>query len=538
MKCIFELGNFFFKSLGTGVVKTISPIEENLIIKIFTLLSLFILLTQNIKSQSNLESIIHQKKRIEFEIKYLDRSFWTSSNNQNLILIQDQETGKKLNWKINTYSRELEKIKDTIFQLDRSFSLTKIISEKSSFKLFFKKNYSNEKNYLIINYLPSSNLIEIKEIILPLSLNITNILMLEDKLVFSSKMKNGKNLLSIYNLNKNQLVNIYEYLYRDKNILKLKKVNSNYFSAITSERSKNNLKKIEREIYNLEGEKIYSYQIESNNHSIVDTKILDYKNISYSVSLFGNKNSNESIGIQIDKFRYDSLISTQKKYFLEINLIKDFMMMEKKNLTKKINKKNISNSKFGYELYLDTIFIENNNLYFSIESIKADYSNDGFSNYSYIPFYNTYSGTYDRKINPNFGGYSHDINLFMKFNLNGRLIWSSISKMNSFNTFSNRAYNNYILNENKLISFYVNKGEISYTESLFDGINKTSKIGLNMISKEDIKISNETNPEGTFHWYSNNYYTIGVQKIKNNKAIQKKNKRIFYITNFEIRNKN
>ena len=84
------------------------------------------------------------------------------------------------------------------------------------------------------------------------------------------------------------------------------------------------------------------------------------------VSLFGNKNSNESIGIQIDKFRYDSLISTQKKYFLEINLIKDFMMMEKKNLTKKINKKNISNSKFGYELYLDTIFIENNNLYFSI----------------------------------------------------------------------------------------------------------------------------------------------------------------------------
>ena len=117
-----------------------------------------------------------------------------------MILIQDQETGKKLNWKINTYSRELEKIKDTIFQLDRSFSLTKIISEKSSFKLFFKKNYSNEKNYLIINYLPSSNLIEIKEIILPLSLNITNILMLEDKLVFSSKMKN-ENILLFYEEN-------------------------------------------------------------------------------------------------------------------------------------------------------------------------------------------------------------------------------------------------------------------------------------------------------------------------------------------------
>ena len=124
----------------------------------------------------------------------------------------------------------------------------------------------------------------------------------------------------------------------------------------------------------------------------------------------------------------------------------------------------------------------------------------------------------------------------MKFNLDGKLIWSSISKMNNFNTFSNKAYNNYILNENKLISFYINKGEISYTESLFNGINKTFKIDLNLIEAEDIKISNETNPEGTFHWYLNNYYTIGVQKIKNNKALEKKNKRVFYITNFEIRN--
>ena len=86
--------DFFFKSLGTGVVKTISPIEENLITKIFTLLTVFILITQNIKSQSNLESILHQKKRIEFEIKYLDRSYWTSSNNDNLIASVSSATFK------------------------------------------------------------------------------------------------------------------------------------------------------------------------------------------------------------------------------------------------------------------------------------------------------------------------------------------------------------------------------------------------------------------------------------------------------------
>ena len=64
-----------------------------------------------------------------------------------------------------------------------------------------------------------------------------------------------------------------------------------------------NLKNIERELYNLEGEKINTFIISSKDHSIFDTKILDINDISYSISLFGNKNSNEAIGIQIDKFK-------------------------------------------------------------------------------------------------------------------------------------------------------------------------------------------------------------------------------------------
>ena len=415
----------------------------------------------------------------------------------------------------------------------------KIISEKSSFKLLFKKNYSNEKIYLIINYSPLTNSIIIKEIKFPLSLQITNILTFEDKIVFSSKMKNGKNLLSIYNLKKNQLFNIYEYMYQEKNILKINKLYSNLFYVLTSERNKYNFKNIEREVYNLDGEKINTFLINSKEHSIVDTKILDIDNISYSISLFGNKNSNEAIGIQFDKFKFDSLLVSSRIYFLEINTVVNFMSNEK-NIIKKLNSNKISKIKLGYELYVDTIFLENNNLNFSIESIKANYNNDGFSNYSYIPFYNTYSGTYDRKINPNFGGYSHDINFFMKYDLKGELIWNTISKMNSFKTFYNKPYNNYILNENDLFSFYTNKGEISFTKYSFYSIkeNETVKIDLDLVSDEDIMISTETNPEGTFHWYSNNYYTIGVQRIRNKKEGEKKNKRVFFITNFEIRNKN
>ena len=73
----------FLISLGIGVDKTISPREDNLIIKIFIVSFFSLLPLNNLISQSNLDSIINQKKRIQFEIKELDRNFYTKSNNNN-----------------------------------------------------------------------------------------------------------------------------------------------------------------------------------------------------------------------------------------------------------------------------------------------------------------------------------------------------------------------------------------------------------------------------------------------------------------------
>ena len=104
MKCISLSGYLFFKSLGTGVERTTSPNEENLIINIFKLFSIYFILLiifpiSSIKSQDNLETIVDQKKRIEFEIDYLSRNYWISSNNDNLLLVRDYETGKELSRK-------------------------------------------------------------------------------------------------------------------------------------------------------------------------------------------------------------------------------------------------------------------------------------------------------------------------------------------------------------------------------------------------------------------------------------------------------
>ena len=82
--------------------------------------------TGSIKSQDNLETIVDQKKRIEFEIDYLSRNYWISSNNDNLLLVRDYETGKELDWKISLLNKKLNIEKDTILNLDRSYNILKI----------------------------------------------------------------------------------------------------------------------------------------------------------------------------------------------------------------------------------------------------------------------------------------------------------------------------------------------------------------------------------------------------------------------------
>ncbi len=481
----------------------------------------------NLISQSNLDSIINQKKRIQFEIKELDRNFYTKSNNNNLIVIKDIETGRNLNWEIKIYDRDLNLINDTIFELDRSYVIHKIHSEKNNYEILFKKNYSNEKEYLYLSYNTKSNKIQIKEINFPLSIRISNTLLFKESIVFFGNLKNGKSLVGIYNLSNRQLKNIYEYLYYDNDIINIYKNRDESFYVLIANRGKNGNEIIEKKSYNLKGEEIDFYAIESENHSIIESRIYSQNNKEIFLSLFGNKNSKEAIGFQIDLLENGYLSNKKKIYFLEIKSISDFFKEFKKDISRKIEKQEISKIKLGYEFYVDTLFLLNDEVHFSVESIKPNFSNDGFSNYSYMPFYNTYSGTYDNKVNPKFGGYSHEINFYVKTDLKGNPILSAITDINSLNTFYKLPYKNYIIDKNNLIEFYVNKGIINISKNDFDNKSKIeSSINLKSNNNEVI-IKTETNPEGTYLWYENNYYSYGVQRLK-------KNKRVFFISNFEI----
>ena len=137
MKCISDLGNFSFNNLGTGVERTTSPSDENRITKIFILIIIFFLSNLNLKSQNKLDSIVYQKKRIEFEISDMDRNFWIKESKKNFLILKDEENGKNLNWYFKFYNQKLNLINDTIIFLDRSYSLKKISSNKDYYNFFF-----------------------------------------------------------------------------------------------------------------------------------------------------------------------------------------------------------------------------------------------------------------------------------------------------------------------------------------------------------------------------------------------------------------
>ncbi len=493
-------------------------------IKIFNTLFLLLisnLLTlSNLKSQDNLESIIDQKKRIEFEIDFLNRNNYLSVSKNHIFLLRENESEKDLKWNIKLLDYNFKPINDTTISLDRSYFINKIDEYDGDFHLFFKRNYSNDKKYLIIKYSSQKGNIIYQEMNFPLSLEVKKVLYFKKYVVFLSKTNNSKNLISIYNIDNNQLNNIYEFMNFDKNVLKINKINSSSFGVIISENNSNGLKVISRSIYDLNGNSRDKIRIENKDFSVIETRFLENK---YAISILSNKRSKESVGIQFNKLD-DNLLVNEKVHLFE-NL---------KSLTTLTNNKKTKRSKFriGELFYIDSLSIYNNKILLTIESLKSDDNNDSFSNYQYIPFYNTYSGTYDRKINPRFGGYLHNYFMILSFNYNGEIERSIAKKIDHLQTFDKKIYVKYIFGNDYHLSSYVNKGKIFITKHFNKIVAEDKEYTYDIETFDnETTIKTETNPEGTYHLGNKLFISYGIQNIK---KINNDRKRVFFINKIEI----
>ena len=183
----------------------------------------------DLKSYSNLDTIIYQKKRIEFEVEFLNRNYWVESNLNELLLIKDYETGKNIRWDFIIYNKKLNEIYNTKILMDRSFTLYKKQSENKDFNILYKKEYSNEKEYLLIKVRSESSKITQYNIKLPISSTILDFIILDDLFIFSSTTKKGEYLLSIYNTKNKRYKNLHASLNINEKIISINKINAYRF---------------------------------------------------------------------------------------------------------------------------------------------------------------------------------------------------------------------------------------------------------------------------------------------------------------------
>ena len=434
--------------------------------------------------------------------------------------MRENESGKDIKWNFKLLDYNFKSVNDTTISLERSYFISEIEEFEDDFYLLFKRDYSNDKKYLVIKYSSEKRNLIFKEINFPLSLQVEKVLYFKDYFVFLSKTNNSQNLISIYNTKNNQLKNIYEFMNYDKTILKINKINQSTFGVFVSENNLNGLKVISRNIYDLSGYSNNKILIENRDFSIIETKFFENK---YALSILSNKKSRESVGIQFNELD-DNSVKSQKVYYFE-NL---------KSLIDLTNYKKNKKIRIREEFYLDSILTYNNKILLTMESLKSDRNNDSFSNYQYIPFYNTYSGTYDKKINPKFGGFVHNYYLILSFGYDGRLCRTQAKKINELQTFEKKKYVKYIFEDDYYISIYINKGKIFISKNLnkITAENKDYIYDIEGFDNETI-INTETNPEGTYHLKNKEFLTYGIQNIK---KIDNNRKRVFYINKIEIIN--
>ena len=519
--------------------------EEKRIINIFNILSniknsnifyFFLLLTisysNDLKSYINLDSIIQQKKRIEFEVEFLNRNYWVESNSKELLLIRDYETGKDIKWDFSIFNRNLNKHFKKEIEIDRSYTLLKKKSENNNFNILFKKEYSNEKEYMLTKINSDSSKILRYEIKLPISLSIIDFIIYNNVIVFSSSNKKGENLLNIYNIRNKRFKNLYASLKTNEKVLKIKKINQSIFEIIVISENFDKSNLISKRRYNINGNEIDRIQFSIENKHIINGNFYNIDNNKIiGIGLYALKNSNDAIGIYISSFSDNKLEYLKNYNFFELpNFYNDDKTYLKKNILKKIENKDFDKIKLNHDFIPDELYKNGNDLIFSAESILLNYNN---SNYSYIPYYNTYAARYDKMINPNFKGYDHTKFLITSFNLSGEINWNESFKIHNLNTFEKVPYFNNLFYKDKIISFYVSKGFFKYV--LIDENKEIKTLPIMTKFKNDKIKETETNHEATKLWYNNNYYTYGIQKIKNTvKDDLKVNRRVFFICNFEI----
>ncbi|ADR20800.1 hypothetical protein Ftrac_0798 [Marivirga tractuosa DSM 4126] len=534
------LTNFFLKSnkhLRNKIKRTIKTVTTNMNLK-FLLSFLILLVTWPALAQ------ISQPLRYEIEIdNSYDEYNIVSAEENGLFLfkeLQEKSTFKELHWQIIRLDTSLQETSRREVIIDSKFTFKGYSYADDQLVLLFQEGYEFAKDLLFITFSIRGNSFQsyLYENLVPIQL--TEFEAKNDAVIFGGNV-NMRTVVMVYNFTARKGV-VLPGFYNDRSSLLQISTDTkdDYFRVITSDRMPNKRFGISVRAYSTMGEQIFTDQlIAKEDLSLTDGRIV---NSSEGGNLLAgtysaNKRIETSRGIFVADFNKVSQNQINYYNYGELENFFNYMRERKKErILKRIARKKVKGRKlrFSYRLFVQDIIKQNNENILIGEAYYPTYTNRqrGFDPYTMSASY-SHGGSSVQA----FDGYKYTHAVIMAFDNNGKLLWDNSFEINDLKSFNLEEHVHLAFLENEIVMLYL------YNQHLKIKVIKNNEIvegkyteELRLMYENDEIRANDEDLEGLEHWYGNNFYAHGVNRVKNLRdANIKLNRKVFFINKIVVK---
>ena len=486
---------------------------------------------------------ISQPLRYEIEIENLyDEYYIVSAQENGLFLFKELEQesdNKELLWEIIRLDTSFQEMNRRKVIIDKKFSFRGYSYDNGQFVMLFQEGIEFAQDLLFITFSINSDTFQsyLYENLVPIKL--TEFEAKNDAVVFGGNV-NMRTVVMMYNFNAEKGV-VLPGFYNDRSSLLqiVTDTDDDFVRIITSDRMPNRRYGIIVRAFNTMGERIFTNELLAKDDlSLTDGRIV---NSSEGANLLAgtysvNKRTETSRGMYVADF--NKLDGNQINYYNYGELENFFNYMKerrKERILKKIARKKVKGRKlkFSYRLFVQDIIKQNNENILIGEAYYPTYSNRTSNNfispYSYDPF--SYSNSAQV-----FDGYKYTHAVIIAFDDNGKLLWDNSFEINDLKSFQLEEHVQLAFLKNEIVMLYL------YDQQLKIKVIKNNEIvegkyteDLKLMFENDEMKVNDEELEGLEHWYGNNFYAYGVNKVKNLKDENiKLNRKVFFINKIVV----
>ncbi|MEO9964614.1 MAG: hypothetical protein ABJF11_02425 [Reichenbachiella sp.] len=481
------------------------------------------------------ESFIVQPKRIEFEVGNRDEDFIIISAKENGLLVVKEtrnRTESGFVWELYLVDSLLNVVWEKAISVNYgAIFMGYDYSDEGFFLLYGKSQYKLD-DMIVYQMNLQGDEIYSHAVSLALPLELSHFEVVSNTLIFGG-YSNMRPVISVIDLDDPKpkvMPGIYN---NNSSIIDVRTdKRTNNFTVVMSERGQNKQVTVSLKTFTEKGELVHTEGITTDyEKSLLDGVSTSFDNgTQYIAGTYSKRKSEFSRGLYLAKLNLGKQEFVKFHEYSDLDNFFSYMKAKREERIKeKIERKKVKGqkAKFNYRLLVNDI-IESDDEYILIgEAYYPKYSNYGSSN-----FYasNSFGGN-DGFSNPNFIGYKYTHAVVVGFSKSGELLWDNSFEINDLLSYSLKENVQISVEKDRIVLLYVYenviRSKIIQNDEIIEG---KSFDPIELHFKSDEVRDNNKEMEGLEKWFNGNFYTFGIQNIKNLKDKDVKlNRRVFYI---------